>query len=299
VEAEIAATGSVIAAIEALAGGPRTLEPLPETSEDPDAELNLAFMDGLVADPERPASDAIVDDVVAPPARRPALRSLAAWTVGLTAVAALVAIWRLTPLPRLLDVERLAAWGRALAAQPAAPALVVLAFAAGSLVFFPITLLLTATALVFSPARALAYGLGGALVAAALTYGVGRLIGRHRPRWLERPSVERLRRALERRGILAVVVMRVLPVGNFTLINMAAGAMGVKLRDFLVGSAIGLLPGTLALTVFADRLGYAILHPGAGGLLLLAAVTVVLLGALTVARRLLTRVVTRPRNRRG
>jgi phosphatidylserine/phosphatidylglycerophosphate/cardiolipin synthase-like enzyme/uncharacterized membrane protein YdjX (TVP38/TMEM64 family) len=299
VEAEIEAAGSVIGAIAALSGGPRTLEPLPESTEDPDAELNLAFMDGLVADPERPAPDVVIEDVVAPPARRPALRSLVAWTIAVAAVAALVATWRLTPLRALLDVERLASLGRALAAQPAAPFLVFTAFAAGALVFFPITLLLTATALVFSPARALAYGLGGALVGAALSYGVGRLVGRHRPRWLERPSVERLRRALERRGILAVVVMRILPVGNFTLINIAAGAMGVKLRDFLLGSAIGLLPGTLALTVFADRLGYVLLHPGVGGLVVLAVVTVLLLGALTVGRRLLTRAVGRTRDRRG
>jgi phosphatidylserine/phosphatidylglycerophosphate/cardiolipin synthase-like enzyme/uncharacterized membrane protein YdjX (TVP38/TMEM64 family) len=299
VEAAIAAAGgSVIAAIEALGGGPRSLAPLPLPSAEPsDAEsgLNLALLDGLVVDSEQPAPDLVLDDTVSRRAHRPALRSILGWTVGLAIVTGLAAVWRFTPLRGLLDVHRLAALGRALAALPAAPALVVGLFVAGALLFFPITVLLGATALVFPPGRAVALGLSGALAGALVTYGAGRLVGRFRPRWLERPGIERVRQALERRGVLAMVVLRLLPVGNFTLVNLAAGAMGVRLHHFVIGSLIGLLPGVVALTAFADRLAHVLLHPGPRTLLLLGVVAAALLAALAVARRLLRKAVQRSR----
>jgi uncharacterized membrane protein YdjX (TVP38/TMEM64 family) len=82
--------------------------------------------------------------------------------------------------------------------------------------------------------------------------------------------------------------MRMLPVGNFSLINIVAGAIGVRLRDFLVGSAVGLLPGTLALTVFASRLGDALHDPRPRNVVVLGAVLAGAILLLVGARRLLT-----------
>jgi uncharacterized membrane protein YdjX (TVP38/TMEM64 family) len=292
VSAAIESTGSLIRAIDQLRGGPRTLEPLviaPEEAAAAAEGINLALMDGFVCDPERPAPDLLVGDIVPPEARRPALRSIVAWAVFVALVTALVAVWRFTPLRELLDVERLARLGHALAVRPATPALVLAAYLLGGLVFFPVVALLTATALVFPPPAALLYGLGGALSSATLTYGVGRLIARYRPRWLERPTMQRLRGALERRGTLAVIVMRLMPIGNFSLSNIVAGAMRLKLRDFLIGNALGLLPGTLLLTVFANRLGDTLLHPGSRSIALLAAVMALMLALLLSLRRTLGR----------
>ena len=133
----------------------------------------------------------------------------------------------------------------------------------GTLVFFPITLLLGGTALLFPAPTAIAYCMAGALAAAMTTYGIGRLVGRFRPRWLERPRLQRISRQLRRRGMLAVIAARMLPVGNFSLINITAGALGIPFRDYMLGNAIGLLPGVLALTVFADRIGATVRHPHA------------------------------------
>jgi phosphatidylserine/phosphatidylglycerophosphate/cardiolipin synthase-like enzyme/uncharacterized membrane protein YdjX (TVP38/TMEM64 family) len=299
VEEAIERSGSLIAAIEELRPHPglraaRSLEPLEVSSAEADesADLNLALMDGLVCDPERPAPDLLAEGFAehftAAQGRRPAFSALLRWTILIGAATALLAVWRFTPLRQLLDLERLVSAGRALAAHPASFVLVVGAYLAGSLLFFPVTLMLTATALVFEPVRALAYGLSGAVAGAALTWGVGRVVGSHRPRWLERPTVERVRKALERRGLLAVIVMRMLPVGNFSLINIVAGAIGVRLRDFLVGSAVGLLPGTLALTVFASRLGDALHDPRPRNVVVLGAVLAGAILLLVGARRLLT-----------
>src|SRR5262249_59364545 len=114
---------------------------------------------------------------------------------------------------------------------PAAPFAVLGAYLGGTLFFFPITPLLGATALVFPAPIAFVYCLVGALSASVTTYGIGRLVGRFRPRWLERPRIKRLGQQLRRRGIVAVIAARMLPVGNFSLINITAGALGVRFRD--------------------------------------------------------------------
>jgi len=172
----------------------------------------------------------------------------------LVVILALVALWRLTPLRTLLDVAPLAAAGRRIAASPAAPALVVLVYVAGTFVLCPLTPLLVATALVFDPWRALGLGLVGALASATLGYFIGRLVARHRPRWLDGPRAQSLRARLRRRGVLAMAATRLVPVGNFTLANVVAGAVGIRLRDFLLGNFLGILPGLLALTVLARQL---------------------------------------------
>jgi phosphatidylserine/phosphatidylglycerophosphate/cardiolipin synthase-like enzyme/uncharacterized membrane protein YdjX (TVP38/TMEM64 family) len=290
VAAALATRGSLIEAVEALRGGARSLEPLPIAEPVPNGDanghaLNLAILDGLVCDPERPAPDRLIDDLVPSEMRPPMRRSLLGWGVVLAALVALVAIWRLTPLRALLDLDRMAALGRALRGHPLAPLLVLAAYLVGALVFFPITLMLTATALVFDPAHALAYGLGGALAGAALTWGIGRLAGRFRTGLLSSPRLARARGQLQRRGMLAIVAARLLPVGNFSLINILAGALGVRFRDYMLGNLVGLLPGILGLTLFADRLAHTIRNPHPRNLVALGAVVAALALLLRWLRR--------------
>ena len=284
----LAARGSLIATIAALATGPRTLAPVPPPPAPDEAAiqaLNLAVMDGLVCDPERPAPEQLLGLLVPESLRRPVRRRLTRWAVAIVAVLVLVLIWRLTPIRSYLDAERLAALGRSLRGQPAAPLLVLLAYVVGGLLFFPITLLLTATALVFPPGPAIGYCLSGALTSAAITYGVGRLVERFRPGWSRGTRLRRIRAQLQRRGIVAVIAARMIPVGNFSLINIAAGALEIRFRDYMIGNALGLLPGVLALTVLADRLGSTLRRPHAANFLVLLAVAIALLALLAWLKR--------------
>jgi phosphatidylserine/phosphatidylglycerophosphate/cardiolipin synthase-like enzyme/uncharacterized membrane protein YdjX (TVP38/TMEM64 family) len=293
----LAAHGSLIGAVEILRGRSRSLAPLPEAPDGesaaapggPRPAVDLAFLDGLACDPEQPAPDELLAMLVPEGMRRPVRRSLVGWGLVVAALLALVAAWRLTPLGTLLSVDRVATLGRALSDHPAAPLAVLAAYLIGTLVFFPITLLLGATALLFPAPAAVAYCLGGALSAATMTYGIGRLVGRFRPRWLGSPRLLRISRQLQRRGMLAVIAARLLPVGNFSLINITAGALGIRFRDYLIGNAIGLLPGVLALTVFADRIGATVRQPRAENLIVLAVVAGAIAGALWWLKRRIAR----------
>ena len=247
--------------------------------------LHLAFLDGLVCDPERPAADLLVETFVPTGLRTPVHRSLRGWVALVLALLVLAAVWRFTPLRGLLHIERITALLRRLAEQPATPAWVLGGYLVGGLIFFPITLLLGATALVFRPLPAIAYCLTGTLASAAVTYWIGRLMGHVRAGWLHGPRLTRFEKQLRHRGMLAIVAARLLPVGNFSLINMAAGAFGIGFRDYMLGNAIGVLPGILALTLFADRLGSTLRHPRGANLVMLAAVALALVAVLSWIRR--------------
>jgi phospholipase D1/2 len=176
------------------------------------------------------------------------------WRALAYLVAALVGaviLWRFTPLAAWIEPRRLAALGRALRDNPAAPAIVLLAYVAAALTLFPVTWLIAATALVFSPARAFALGLGGVLCGAMVTFAIGRLVARHRPGWVEGPRLARMRERLGRRGVLTMTIVRVVPVGNFSLTNIVAGALGIPFRDYMLGNALGLLPALLLFTILA------------------------------------------------
>jgi uncharacterized membrane protein YdjX (TVP38/TMEM64 family) len=284
--------GGLVAAVEALRGGDRSLHPLPipdDQSLADDGPVNLAMMDGLVCDPERPPPDQLVEAFVPPAFRRPVHRSLLVYAVIGMAVLGLAALWMFTPLRQYLSPQRIREASDRLRDNRWAYVLVPAGYVAGSLVLFPLTVLLTATALIFDPLIAFAYCLIGGLAAATATYGVGRLLRERQIRWLAGPRVEALRRHLLHRSLLAVVAARLLPLGSFSLINVVAGALAIPLRTFLLGTALGLLPGILGLTIFAHRLGRTLRHPQLSNLIILALLVVLFVAMLAWLRRRLTR----------
>lgn len=60
------------------------------------------------------------------------------------------------------------------------------------------------------------------------------------PRW------HRIDRALARRGLLIVLLLRLAPLAPQNFMHHLFGATGVRPRDFLVGTALGMLPATAA-----------------------------------------------------
>jgi uncharacterized membrane protein YdjX (TVP38/TMEM64 family) len=59
----------------------------------------------------------------------------------------------------------------------------------------------------------------------------------------------RLRPGLEQDGFLYVLSLRLIPVVPFWLINLAASLSGIRFRDFVAGTALGIIPAT---TIFAS-----------------------------------------------
>ncbi len=107
---------------------------------------------------------------------------------------------------------------------------------------------------VFSLAAGAVFGVGlglpavlvGANVGAVVAFYLGRWLGRDAVARLVGPRLDRVDRLLDRRGFVAVLVARLIPIVPFTGLNYVAGLTAVRLRDFVAGTVLGMLPATAA-----------------------------------------------------
>ena len=82
---------------------------------------------------------------------------------------------------------------------------------------------------------------------------------------------------------------RLLPIAPFTLVNLAAGASGIRFVDFLVGTLIGMLPGLVLLSVMGDRIIRILAEPSVGDILILVLCVAALIGLAIAAQAVLSR----------
>ncbi len=245
--------GSLCAAIEGLRCEPtrnRTLEPFEQLPEPPAALVAVASL----ADPERPvqlessAADARASSASAGMAVVPVAVLLAALAAGL------IAFWhsgRAEPLTGALRTIELARW---VADDPWLPLLIVLAYTPAAVTLFPRPLITLFSIVALGPRLGFACSFTGMMGAAAVTFFAGRRLDRSLVRRLAGRRLGRVSRFLYDRGTLAIAAVRLAPSAPFAVVNVVAGAMGVRAGRFLAGTALGLLPGTLVATLFGDQL---------------------------------------------
>jgi uncharacterized membrane protein YdjX (TVP38/TMEM64 family) len=73
----------------------------------------------------------------------------------------------------------------------------------------------------------------------------------------QRPLVAALDRALSGGGVRVIMLLRLSPLISSTLVNWLLGLTRVRLRDFALGSALGVLPGTLVYAYIGSGLKQA------------------------------------------
>jgi uncharacterized membrane protein YdjX (TVP38/TMEM64 family) len=110
-----------------------------------------------------------------------------------------------------------------------------------------------ANGMLFGPLWGTVVTWAGAMIGAALSFGVARWLGHAAlRRFAAAPHLELIERWRNRTGWLLAV--RLLPVVSFNLINYAAGVAGVAWWTFLWTTGLGILPITIASVVLGDRL---------------------------------------------
>ena len=199
------------------------------------------------------------------------------------------------PLLGLDGADEVERWmGRGLHG-PWALAAAIAGFAALAFVGVPQFVLIAAAVVTFGPWTGFAYSWIGTLVSALVGFGLGRWWGESALRPVSGPKVARFMAMIGRNGFLASLLVRLVPSAPFIVVNMAAGVTPMRLRDFVAGTAIGIVP-KIALTAFSGEAVLQVLH-GRGGTwhwLMLA-----LAGMLWVAFALGARALARRRERAG
>ncbi len=152
--------------------------------------------------------------------------------------------------------------------------LFILVYTVATIILFPDALLSAAAGVLFGPIAGILLVWCGATLGAAAAFLLGRLLSREAMRRLAGDRLDRLNAFLSRRGTVAVLLVRLIPLFPFGVVNYGSALTAVSLRQYLLGTALGMLPGIVVYVV----LGAAVTDPtspaflaSAGALLVLAA----------------------------
>ncbi|MGH8808341.1 MAG: VTT domain-containing protein, partial [Noviherbaspirillum sp.] len=287
VDAQIRPQHSLHHAVDALRHSARTLRPMEPVTTP---ELDALIPERALFDPERPIDpDELVAQFVPREARKPMPRRLVGVGLLAIALALLVVAWRWTPLREWVNLGSLVAFARGLEALPFTPMAVVVSYVVAGLAMVPVMLLIAVTGIVFGPLYGSMYAIGGSMLSAAVAYGLGHWLGHDTVRKMLGPRINSLSRRIGERGILAMVVIRMLPIAPFTVVNMVAGASHIRLRDYLVGTFLGMLPGIMLTVTFVHHLAEAVRNPSAGTVAVLVVVAAAIIALAMGLQRLLNR----------
>ena len=187
-------------------------------------------------------------------------RRLALLALLLLGLIALALAWTWSPLKNWLSfdtaVSVLRGWG-----ERAGPLLAFLAFTAAVSLAIPLSFLTLVALAALGPWQGMLCAVLGALFGAGISYVLGRWLGFEAVQRLGGARINALSQRLAQRGLWAVVAVRMVPVAPFAVINLLAGATHLRLRDLLLGTAIGIMPSTLLMAFFTENLLQALRAP--------------------------------------
>ncbi|UNO38660.1 TVP38/TMEM64 family protein [Streptomyces sp. MST-110588] len=164
-----------------------------------------------------------------------------------------------------------------------AVAVFALAYGICTAAFVPRPILNVAAGALFGSQAGTVSSLAGTVLAAALTFGLGRLLGQDalrpllRARWLTAAD-----RQLSRHAFRSMLLIRLLPGLPFCATNYCAAISRMGWRPYLLATALGSIPNTIAYVVAGAR---AATPTSPAFLLSTAFIAVSSLGAVVVAWR--------------
>jgi len=72
------------------------------------------------------------------------------------------------------------------------------------------------------------------------------------------PWVRRFEAGFRRNGLNYLLVLRLIPIVPFWLLNLVAGAIGLRLRTYVIGTFVGMIPVTFIYASLGSGLGTVI-----------------------------------------
>ena len=199
--------------------------------------------------------------------------------IGLFLVVVLVVVLTVfyTDVSEYLSPERLRSY--LALSGPYAPLIFISAFIGGFFLRIPGFIFIILAAVVFGKLSAIIYSFIAITVGASLTFFVARFFLRDTVSKMEIRGVRGLNEKITRRGFLTVFLLRLV----FFLmppVNWVLGVTGVKYRDYLLGTILGVSPGVILFSFVFGDIGkmdfasgfrdYRLLLPTLAGIFLLA-----------------------------
>jgi phosphatidylserine/phosphatidylglycerophosphate/cardiolipin synthase-like enzyme/uncharacterized membrane protein YdjX (TVP38/TMEM64 family) len=201
-----------------------------------------------IADPKRPLN------LQRTAQRMWSLRTVLAVAGTVAALGGLALAWQTTSLRDLTDIGYITSMISSHSQSALAPLFAVMAFVLGGLVVFPVIVLIAATAAALGPWIGALSATAGVLASSLLLFMIGRFLGHKRLQSLLGARALRVQRRIVGKGVVAVAMIRMVPVAPFSLVNLLAGASQLKLGDFLVGTVLGMAPGIITMAALGAQI---------------------------------------------
>jgi uncharacterized membrane protein YdjX (TVP38/TMEM64 family) len=132
----------------------------------------------------------------------------------------------------------------------------------GTIVLLPGLVLSFVGSLLFGLFEATLYTWIAATLGATLAFLLAKLLGRDFVNQLLAGRLQALDERLTRHGFTGLLVLRLVPLFPFNGINFGSGLTGIRLRDYVLATAIGILPGTFVYQYLFATLGEKVLSEG-------------------------------------
>jgi uncharacterized membrane protein YdjX (TVP38/TMEM64 family) len=181
----------------------------------------------------------------------PTVLAVAAIVASLTGLAL---AWQYTTLSDYADVGFMTGVISRQAQSEVAPLYAIAAFVLGGLVVFPVLVLIAATAAALGPLLGFASATAGVMLSSALLFMIGRFLGHRRLQSFLGKRALRVQNRIVGRGVVAVALIRMVPIAPFSLVNVLAGASELTLRDFLLGTLLGMSPGIITMAALGAQI---------------------------------------------
>jgi uncharacterized membrane protein YdjX (TVP38/TMEM64 family) len=139
--------------------------------------------------------------------------------------------------------------------MPVSVMLAVLTGGALGVLMFPRAALAALAGLLFGPVIGTCCALAAQVLGATLAFAIGRSLGQDAIGRLAGDRARRASCALGRLGVLGVAWARFVPLMPYALLNYGFGVTEVRVRSFVIGTALGVLPSTVAYAVVGDSTG--------------------------------------------
>jgi uncharacterized membrane protein YdjX (TVP38/TMEM64 family) len=172
--------------------------------------------------------------------------------VALVAAGLLAA--RLTSLGDYLSREGVGATIGALRDAPAAPLVFVGVYAAATAIAIPGTILTLAGGALFGVLQGTIYNSIAANLGANAAFLIARFLGRDAVEGVTGDRLARLDRATRDHGFRGLLTLRLVPLVPFNALNFGSGLTAISWSSYALATVIGILPGTIVYTMFADAL---------------------------------------------
>jgi uncharacterized membrane protein YdjX (TVP38/TMEM64 family) len=160
----------------------------------------------------------------------------------------------LTPLGSYLSREGVGQAIGWLRGSTSAPLLYIGIYAIATALAIPGSVLTLAGGAMFGVLWGTVYTTIAANIGANLAFGVGRFLGREGVERLAGARLQALDRATASHGFRGLLTLRLIPAVPFNALNFGSGLTAIRWPTYAMATAIGIFPGTLVYTMFADAL---------------------------------------------